>query len=206
MSLLDLSARALLDRFASSDPTPGGGSAAALAGATGAALVAMVCGMPKTRTGSLDERSRLAEALAAVGGAGDRLRQLVDDDTAAYDAVVAAYRLPKDTDDQKAARKQAVAEAMRKATEVPLRTAEACLLVLRAAGGALADGNPNAASDARTGGALAWAGLLGATANVQVNTAGRSENASLEGQATALLLEGRKHAEALGLMESAPSE
>lgn len=205
MSLLDLSARTLLDRFASSDPTPGGGSAAALAGATGAALVAMVCGMPKTRTGSADERARLTDTLSAVGEASRKLRILVDEDTAAYDGVVAAYRLPKDTDDQKAVRKQAIAVGMKTATEVPLRTVEACLVVLRAARVAVADGNPNAASDAQTGGALAWAGLLGAVANVRVNTAGRPENVALEERATAALQEGRSHASALALTGS-PTE
>lgn len=169
MSLLALPADQLLDRFASVDPTPGGGSAAALAGATGAALVAMVCRMPKTRTGDAGERARLDAALASVTEAGDRLRRLVDEDSAAYDAVVAAYRLPKASDEEKAARRRAVEAAMTRATEVPLRTAEACLVVLGAATAAAADGNPNALSDARTAAALAWAGLRGAAENVRIN-------------------------------------
>lgn len=170
MSLLDLGARALLDRLASTDPTPGGGSAAAWAGATGAALVAMVGGMDKTRTGDADERERLDEARARAETAGAALRSLVDEDAGAYDAVMAAYRLPKGTDDEKAARKAAIQAALERATEVPLRTAEGCLAVLEAAVQAAADGNPNALSDALTGGALAWAGLKGALANVRINT------------------------------------
>lgn len=169
MSLLALPAAQLLDRFASPDPTPGGGSAAALAGATGAALVAMVCRMPKTRTGDPRERARLDETQAGVTEVGDRLRRLVDEDSAAYDAVVAAFRLPKATDEEKAARKRAVDAAMATATDVPLRTAEACLLVLGFAVTAAADGNPNALSDARTAAALAWAGLKGAAENVRIN-------------------------------------
>ena len=169
MSLLALSAAQLLDRFASPDPTPGGGSAAALAGATGAALVVMVCRMPKTRTGDPGERARLDEVLGRVTDAGDRLRRLVDEDSAAYDAVVGAYRRPKATDEEKAARKRAVDAAMAAATEVPLRTAEACLVALGAAATAAADGNPNALSDARTAAALAWAGLTGAAENVRIN-------------------------------------
>ena len=169
MSLLALSAAQLLDRFASSDPTPGGGSAAALAGATGAALVVMVCRTPKTRTGDPGERVRLDEVLARATDAGDRLRRLVDEDSVAYDAVVAAYRRPKATDEEKAARKRAVDAAMAAATEVPLRTAEACLVALGAAATAAADGNPNALSDARTAAALAWAGLTGAAENVRIN-------------------------------------
>ena len=168
-SLLDLRARDLLDRFASTDPTPGGGSAAALSGATGAALVAMVCAMPKTRTGAAEERGRLDTALGWVREASSRLRSLVDEDSAAFDAVMAAYRLPKASDEEKAQRKTAVARAMSTATQVPVQTAEACLVVMRAAAEAAQHGNPNALSDARTGGAMAWAGLLGAAENVRIN-------------------------------------
>jgi formiminotetrahydrofolate cyclodeaminase len=200
MSLLDLSVVSLLDRFASPDPTPGGGSASALAGATGASLVAMVCAMPKTRTGASAERERLTAALGWAREAGTRLRALVDEDSEAYDAVVAAYRLPKGTDAEKAVRKDTVARAMAGAIAVPLRTAEACLVVLRAAGESLAHGNPNASSDARTAGALAWAGLLGAAANVKINLGPKVE--ASDGTASridALLAEGRREHSSLGL-------
>ena len=200
MSLLDLSVVSLLDRFASPDPTPGGGSAAALAGATGASLVAMVCAMPKTRTGASAERERLTVALGWAREAGARLRALVDEDSEAYDAVVTAYRLPKGTDAEKAARKDAVARAMSGAIAVPLRTAEACLVVLRAAGESLAHGNPNALSDAKTAGALAWAGLLGAAENVKINLGPNLEPS--DGTASridALLAEGRRELSSLGL-------
>jgi formiminotetrahydrofolate cyclodeaminase len=200
MSLLDLGAAALLDRFASTDPTPGGGSAAALAGAIGASLAAMVCAMPKSRTGSDLEKERLAVALRWAREAGSRLRALVDEDAAAYDAVMAAYRLAKGTDAEKVARKQAVATAMSGAIAVPLRTAEACLVVLRAANEALAHGNPNATSDARTAGALAWAGVQGAAENVKINLGPGSDT----GEGTferllALVDEGRSQLAALGL-------
>jgi formiminotetrahydrofolate cyclodeaminase len=169
VSLLALPAAELLDRLASPDPTPGGGSAAALAGATAAALVAMVCRMPKTRTGDPGERARLDEALTRANEAGTRLRALVDEDSAAYDAVVAAYRLPKATDEEKTARKRTIDAALAEATAVPLRTAEACLAVMASAADAAAHGNPNARSDARTAVALAWAGLRGAAENVRIN-------------------------------------
>jgi formiminotetrahydrofolate cyclodeaminase len=198
MPLLDLPARELLDRFASKDPTPGGGSAAALAGALGAALVAMVCAMDKTRTGERSERERLDAAGALASGAGGRLRRLVDDDTAAYDAVTAAYRLPKGTDDEKARRRQAIAAAMTRATEVPRRTAEACLEVLRAAAEAAAHGNPNALSDAKTAGALAWAGLLGAIENVRINL-GANPDAAVLAEMDVLVGSARESAGPLGL-------
>lgn len=169
MTLLSLPATELLDRFASPEPTPGGGSAAAFAGALGASLVAMVCAMPKTRTGTPEERERLDAAGAAAANTGRRLRELIDEDTQAYDAVVAGYRLPKSTDAEKALRKEAIATAMRAATEVPVETATACIAVLMAARVAASDGNPNAASDAQTASALAWAAFQGAAANVRIN-------------------------------------
>lgn len=169
MSLLSLSAEALLDRFASDEPTPGGGSAAALAGALAAALVAMVAGLPKSRTGAPEEREKLDAAKASAAKAGARLRQLVDLDTEAYNAVTAAYRLAKATDDEKAVRKAAIVSAMRQATEVPLETCERTSEVLRAAAQALAHGNPNAASDARTAMALCRAALDAGAENVRAN-------------------------------------
>lgn len=167
--LLSLSTTDLLDRFASPDPTPGGGSAAALAGALAAALVEMVANLPKTRTGAPEEREKLDAAKAAAGKAGARLRQLVDLDTEAYNAVTAAYRLPKATGDEKSARTAAIAKAMRQATEVPLETCECAASVLRASAQALAHGNQNAASDVRTAMALCRAALDAGAENVRAN-------------------------------------
>jgi len=199
-SLLDLRVRDLLDRLASTDPTPGGGSAAALSGATGAALVAMVCAMPKTRTGAGEERGRLDTALGRAREASSRLRSLVDEDSAAFDAVMAAYRLPKATDEEKGARKTAIALAMAGATQVPVQTAEACVVVMRAAVEAAQNGNANALSDARTGGAMAWAGLLGAAENVRINAgANDSTAAGLVAKTEAAVRDGRELAALLGL-------
>ena len=174
MSLLALSVEALLDRFASQEPTPGGGSAAALAGALAAALVEMVAGLPKSRTGSAEEREKLDSAKASASKAGARLRQLVDLDTDAYNAVTAAYRMPKATDEEKATRSATIAKAMRQATEVPLETCERSAEVLRAAALALAHGNPNAASDVRTAMSLCRAALDAGAENVRANVASPS--------------------------------
>ena len=174
MSLLSLSTTDLLDRFGSQDPTPGGGSAAALAGALAASLVEMVAGLPKTRTGAPDEREKLDAAKASAGQAGARLRQLVDLDTDAYNAVTAAYRLPKASDEEKAARTAAIAAAMRQATDVPLETCERSAEVLRAAAQALAHGNPNAASDVRTAMALCRAALDAGAENVRAHVSSPS--------------------------------
>ena len=172
--LLSLSAGDLLDRFASDQPTPGGGSAAALAGALAAALVQMVAGLPKTRTGAADEREKLDAAKASAARAGARLRQLVDLDTDAYNAVTAAYRLPKATDAEKASRTAAIAAAMRQATDIPLESVECAATVLRAAAQTLAHGNANAASDVRTAIALCRAALDAGAENVRANIASPS--------------------------------
>jgi methenyltetrahydrofolate cyclohydrolase len=198
VSLLDLPSHVLLDRFASPDPTPGGGSAAALAGALGAALVGMVCAMEKTRSGAPADRAHLDAAAARVRDAGARLRRLVDEDAAAYDAVMAAYRRPKATDAEKAARKQAIAAALAEATEVPRQTAHACLEVLSAATEAAAHGNSNALSDARTGGALGYAGLLGAVENVRIDL-GPDPPASEVAALNDLIRDARGHLIALNL-------
>src|SRR5262245_25106844 len=112
----------LLDAFGSPDPTPGGGSAAALIGALGASLLAMVAGLPKTRTGVPAEREALDAARADLQRLQRTLIELVDRDAAAYDLVVAAFRKPKGTDEEKARRSAAIQDALRVATEVPIET------------------------------------------------------------------------------------
>jgi glutamate formiminotransferase/formiminotetrahydrofolate cyclodeaminase len=200
VGLLDLTARELLERVASTDPTPGGGSAAALAGALGAALTAMVCAMPKTRTGAPEERERLQAALATVDAARRTLQSLVDEDSAAFDAVMAAFKLPKAGDEEKAARKRAIAAANLRATEVPLQTAESCLVVMAGAAEAARHGNPSALSDARTAAACAQAGLLGAVENVRINArADDPATAPLLARAQAILEEARTRAADAGL-------
>jgi formiminotetrahydrofolate cyclodeaminase len=197
-TLLALPAYELLDRFASAEPTPGGGSASALAGALGAALVSMVCAMEKTRTGAPAERERLDTARGWAREASARLRRLVDEDSEAYQQVLAAYRLPRSTEAETTARKAAIARAMARATEVPRQTAEACLVVLDAAVETATHGNPNALSDARTAGALAWAGLLGAIENVRINLGPRPDGAAHD-ETRALVERARGRAGELGL-------
>jgi formiminotetrahydrofolate cyclodeaminase len=159
----------LLDAFASSDPVPGGGSASALAGALGASLLLMVAGMPKTRTGAPDETSDLAAAAARLRPLRDTLVELVDRDSAAYEAVMAAFRLPKGTEAEKSARREAIRAGTKEATDVPLETMRACRRALRGAGIVALRGNPNAKSDVGVAVELLLAGLRGARLNVEIN-------------------------------------
>ena len=165
----------LLDAFSSPTPTPGGGSAAALAGAVGASLLAMVAAMPKTKTGTPEERAALDEVLPKVLAARDRLRQLIDEDAASYDAVVAAYRLPKSTDDEKAARKEAVAKAMQGATDVPMETMRQSHGLIKLVRVIAENGNQNAKSDVTVGMQLAMAAMGGAFLNVHTNVQGLAD-------------------------------
>src|SRR6188768_3667007 len=116
--MIDFTRRPLadvLDAFASSDPVPGGGSAAALTGALGVSLLLMVAGMEKTRSGRPEETADLAAAAARLRPLRDELTSLIDEDSRAYLAVIAAYRQPKAADSEKAARQADIQSAMRTA-------------------------------------------------------------------------------------------
>src|SRR6476646_9316844 len=147
MSLIDRSVRDLLSAFSSSDPTPGGGSAAALASAVGASLLMMVAGLPKTRTNSPDDRTALERAASRLAILRTQLSDAVDADSAAYDDVVAAYRLPKGTAEEQAARKAAIQRALRSAIEVPLAVMRLSNQVMQHAAEIAAHGHRAASSD-----------------------------------------------------------
>jgi formiminotetrahydrofolate cyclodeaminase len=159
----------LLSAFSSSDPTPGGGSAAALASAVGTSLLLMVAGLPKTRSGSEEDRAALTAASAALTDLRTALTAAIDADTAAYDQVVAAYRLPKVSADEQSARKTAIQQALRASTEVPLGVVRMSAAALGQASAVAAHGHRVAGSDVGVGVALLRAGLRGARLNVEIN-------------------------------------
>jgi len=170
----------LLDAFASSDPVPGGGSASAVAGALGVSLLMMVAGMPKTKTGAPEETTDLAEAAARLRPLRDRLTMLVDKDSEAYNRVVAAFKLPKSTDDEKATRRNAIQAATRQATEVPLETMRAGRDALRHAVIVARNGNRNATSDVGVALELLLGAVKGAGLNVDINLGALSDQAYVE--------------------------
>jgi formiminotetrahydrofolate cyclodeaminase len=194
--LTDRTVTSLLDAFSSADPTPGGGSAAALVGALGASLLAMVAGMPKSRTNAPDERKALDDARRELLAHRGTLIDLIDRDASAYDLVIAAFRQPKVTDEEKAARRAAVQDATRIATEVPVETIRACLEAMRAGRATAAHGNPNAASDVKVGYRLLMAAAEGARDNVEINLGGLTDaavQAQIRDTATALMSEADTH-------------
>ena len=172
MPLSELRLVDLLAAFRSSEPTPGGGSASALGGAVGASLIAMVAGLPRPRTRTVDEEGQLRSAQSQCVGICERLAALMDRDSAAYDGVLAAFRLPKASEDEKAERTARIQEAVRAATEVPRAVMHACVEAIRLAETVAAFGNPNAASDVEVGLELLGAGLRGAGTNVAINLTG----------------------------------
>ena len=138
----------------------------------GASLLVMVAGIPSTRTGTPEEAADLAEASARLRPIRDELASLVQQDSDAYAAVLAAMRLPKGTSDEKQARRAAIDVAMRQATEVPLETMRCCQQALAGAVVVAANGNRNAATDTAAGVELLLAGLRSAGLNVDVNIEG----------------------------------
>jgi len=169
MRLTDYSVRDLLSAFASKDPTPGGGSAAALASAVGASLLMMVSGLPKTRNGSDEDRAALTTAGGVLAGLREGLTKAIDADTAAYDRVVAAYKMPKASADEQAARKAAIQDALRGATDVPLGVVRLSAAALDQAIAVATHGHRAAASDVGVAVALLRAGARGARLNVEIN-------------------------------------
>jgi glutamate formiminotransferase/formiminotetrahydrofolate cyclodeaminase len=160
-----------LDALASGHPTPGGGSAAALAGALAAALVAMVARLTIGKKAYAAVESRAREILAEAERLRMELRQLVDDDAAAYGKVSDAYRIPKDD----ARRSAAVDDALLSASQTPAEVVKRARRVHKLATEIGAIGNKNAASDARVAGLLAGTAIDGALENIKVNVAAMSD-------------------------------
>ena len=170
----------LLQAFRSPDPTPGGGSAAALAGAIGASLLAMVAGLPKSRAATEEDVERLQAAGRRCAAIADDLTTLVDRDSEAYDLVVGAYQQPKRTDEEKSARSAAIQQAMRAAIAAPLDVMRACAAAAEQGVVVAALGNPSASSDVRVGFELLGAGLRGAKLNVEINLGSVKDAAYVE--------------------------
>lgn len=166
---------ALLQQVASAAPTPGGGSVSALAGAMGAALGAMVWRLTQAKGSSDLSEERLDDLIGDL----DRLRVSLmasfDRDAASYEGVLAAMRLPKQSDSERAVRIVAIEAATRVATEVPLETARLCGEVLHRCAAAARLGHVQAVTDAGAGAQMAFAGLVGALYNVEVNLSGLSD-------------------------------
>lgn len=167
--LTELTVAEFLEQLASGSPTPGGGAVASLAGALGAALVSMVCNLTigRERYAATDAEARAIrdDATSLL----EMLRAGVQRDADAYDRVLAAFKLPRETDDEKAARTEAIQSRTVDAATVPLEIAEASARVIDLAGRAVGKTNPNAASDLAVAALLAQAAIESAAENVEIN-------------------------------------
>ncbi len=168
-SLETLTVRELVERLASREPIPGGGSAAAFAGSLAAALLSMVAALTAGRAGTEETEEVVREVGLAAASAQSTLLGLATLDANAYDAVVRARRLPRDSEPARRSRAVQVAQATRMATEVPLRTAREAAGVLSLAERLVPVGNPHAISDVGVAAHLAAAAVRGAALNVRIN-------------------------------------
>ena len=165
----DLSVYEFTQQLAAGQPTPGGGSAAALAGALGPGLVSMVCNYTVGREKYADVDEEMRGVLARSEELRAELARAVDDDVAAYGSYSDAQKLPRETDVERRARDEALHAALRASTIVPLRVAEGCAEVLELALRAAELGNRFLISDAAVGAELAEAARASAELNVRLN-------------------------------------
>lgn len=174
---------ALLEKFSAATPTPGGGSAAALVGSVAASLVAMVAGLTIGKKAYQPVEQEMRRVLTEAIKLRDELVELADRDSAAFDAVMAAYRLPKETESERAERARAIQSALTQATKVPYQTALRCSRVLELAEIVVTKGNKSALSDGGAAATLAEGALQAALLNVALNLTEISD-ASLKSEYT----------------------
>ncbi len=183
----DLTVSEFIDALASPEPTPGGGTAAAVAGAMGAGLLMMVAGLSKTRGNVDTEKVALSEARASLSSVRERMLALADTDSQAYGKVMEAFRLPKTSDAEKSGWREAIQTAMRGATDAPLDTLRTAAEAMKLARTVAEYGNPSAASDVRVALELLEAAAAGATANVDINLSSLTDESYRKTAASAVV-------------------
>jgi formiminotetrahydrofolate cyclodeaminase len=167
--LKDMTIEEFLYETASDSPAPGGGSVSALVGALGAALSSMVGELSVGKESNDDIKTEIINYMNECRSLMNGLKESIDKDTDAFNAVMAAFRMPKGTEEEKSKRSKEIQSAFKNAAEVPYNTAVLCLGVMDIATEMLKKGNKNAASDAAVSGLLGYAALNGALYNVKIN-------------------------------------
>jgi len=170
--LVRMTLKAFASETASESPAPGGGSISAYMGALGAALGTMVANLSAHKRGWDDRWKEFSDWAEKGQAIMNELVSLVDEDTAAFDKIMAAFGLPKGTEEEKQARADAIEEATLYASQVPLRTMKASFRVFEVARAMATEGNPNSVSDAGVGALAARSAVLGACLNVKINAVG----------------------------------
>jgi len=167
--LVKMNLKMFLDELASSSPAPGGGSVAALSGALGAALSSMVCNLTRGKQGYEAEQNEIIELLQRSEELRKQLTDLIDKDTEAFNKVMEALKMPKQTVEEKEHRQHALQSAFKHAADVPLETARKCMQILDVARILAEKGNKNSISDAAVSALMAQTGLQSANENVRIN-------------------------------------
>ncbi len=169
--LVDLKVKSFLDEVASESPAPGGGSVAALAGALGAALSAMVCNLTLNKEKFASVHDEIEEVLERCEHTRERLTDIIDKDTEAFNKVMDAIKLPKGTEEEQKKRKKELQKALKGAALVPLETARLCAEVIELSKVVAQKGNQNSITDAASSAIIAEAGFRAAILNVKINLA-----------------------------------
>jgi formiminotetrahydrofolate cyclodeaminase len=182
----DTAIEPFLDQLASSAATPGGGSAAAILGGMGAALVSMVCNLTIGKKKYADVEDDMKEVLAKAEDLRHRMTAMIQDDVRAFDTVMGAYGMPKETDEEKEARGAAIQDALKMATDVPIRCCRLAREVIDLSLIASQKGNINVISDAGVGVLSAYAALRSAALNVYINAKMISDTSFVESKLSEL--------------------
>lgn len=169
-----------LGELASDAPTPGGGAVAGLSGAAGAALIEMVCNLTIGKDGYEEVQERMAGIREEAATARSAFLDLADRDATAFDGVMAAFKMPKDTDAQKVERSQAIQRGYESAAQVPLECAKAAATLMELAAEVTGTGNAAAASDGSSAAQCLAAALWCATYNVEINAAALKDQAKAQ--------------------------
>lgn len=208
MKLTQMKVQEFIDVLASEAPAPGGGSASALVGGEGAALFMMVANLTIGKPKYAEWEGVCGDALQKGGALLDALTKKIDEDTEAFNQIMAAYKLPKETDEEKKARSTRIAEATLAATQIPFELMKLALDALKVTQSLVGKSNPNAASDLGVAAECLLTCLKGAWLNVKINLggvkeAGKAEEFQSEGSrmmAEAAELAGRIYDEVLGAL------
>lgn len=167
--LIEMKLNAFLDRTASSDPVPGGGSISALAAASAAGLVEMVANLTAGGKGSDAIKTEMKEISEKAAAFRVKLSECIDRDSKAYNQVISSYKMPKNNEAEATTRTRAIQAALKHAAEVPLQVASETLKLMTLAEIVLKKGNPNAVTDGLVAVMMARTAILGALFNVKIN-------------------------------------
>lgn len=169
MELKSLSVKEFIDKVTGNDPVPGGGSVSALNGSLAASLAAMVANLTVGRKKYAEVNDEMEQISARMTEQSAKLLADVDRDAEAYDRVFAAFKLPKETDEEKAVRKEAIQRETKYAAEVPMEVARTASELLPMIDAAARRGNSNAVTDATVAMMCARTAVIGALLNVRIN-------------------------------------